>query len=1117
MGVTGLWRLIDASGKAVPVESLEGKVLAVDISIWIHQVLQGYQDKRGNAVPNAHLLGLYTRICKLLYFKIKPVFVFDGGVPLLKKNTIAARKKHKAIAANKTVQLKNDLLNNLLKHSLIKGVLGKKTGDSSDVDSSNLDVIKNDKTISDMFKLPQLPIVNNNDPDDDEENNSDDQDLPDETSPRKQQKWKGNIHNVDVTCDEFKSLPADVRFDILTDLKETRKQNSWSKLHEIPEESNEFSNYQMKRLLKRRQVQESLEAAEQEMGGKTLTIDELEKLMTEQGIDTKSRHTAYRIASDSTTRMIYINDINALKTNDENNKKNNDDDNNKPGCSKDISNNLIDSMTIISDDNKSTCNNGDDDVSSVLFNISDYDLDDEWDSDIEFIEQAVASPARKKLFGKITNNPALAYMLENTDLSQSQILELIEQSKTNINNAKKEKRKKKLLDFDDNEKCFKKSKLEYDLQTLEFVKVKEEIISDDEDDDIIKKTYVNDNNLQIENNELVISDTDSDDFVEVEDVNLNKKIEITVDENKFTDEDDIFADIFTSKPAVCTSSLNSSSSIENNDEKNDSIPDEVLKNDELLSDHIEVPVAISDENKIVITNEKENKEQDKEISSNIPEVVDEIKIIHKTPEKQIEITENINKDIENIPEASKISENLNKLSPQPSNKNDKKELLSNSINENECETPKVSNRVTKLISQLEKDQENIILNLTNENNLISMESQLESEHQSLQSNIGKFERQSTEITAQMRNDAQELLRLFGIPYVVAPQEAEAQCAYLENLSLTDGTITDDSDIWLFGGKCVYKNFFNNTKSVMEYKAKDIEHHFKLTRNELIQLALLVGSDYTVGVNGIGPVTALEVIANFPSQTDDLLRGLNNFSSWLNGGRIVVGPGKAKLRTKLKNVNIEHGFPSQAVVQAYLFPIVDESRDIFTWGKPNLVLLGDYTREKFGWTRMKFEETMTPIMKKFEEGKSQKNLLQYFKINNVPKSIEDNLSKRVQKAVEKIGKSDDVDDDDLASCNDTNNLFKKGKKGIRKSKKNDNSDEIIEQVDEKKLDIINKKIKTAEIIPQKVHDKQMALKKKLKAIEIFRKSKKGPGKKNTRSVKKVITKVANLSESSSDEN
>lgn len=64
------------------------KYIFPDISIWIHQALQGYQDRRGHAVPNAHLLLLYRRICKLLHYKIKPVFVFDGGVPLLKKNTI---------------------------------------------------------------------------------------------------------------------------------------------------------------------------------------------------------------------------------------------------------------------------------------------------------------------------------------------------------------------------------------------------------------------------------------------------------------------------------------------------------------------------------------------------------------------------------------------------------------------------------------------------------------------------------------------------------------------------------------------------------------------------------------------------------------------------------------------------------------------------------------------------------------------------------------------------------------------------------------------------------------------------------------------------------------------
>ena len=63
--------------------------------------------------------------------------------------------------------------------------------------------------------------------------------------------------------------------------------------------------------------------------------------------------------------------------------------------------------------------------------------------------------------------------------------------------------------------------------------------------------------------------------------------------------------------------------------------------------------------------------------------------------------------------------------------------------------------------------------------------------------------------------------MFGIPYLVAPMEAEAQCAFLDEAEVTQGTITDDSDIWLFGGRRVYKNFFNNSKYVQVFKASDI--------------------------------------------------------------------------------------------------------------------------------------------------------------------------------------------------------------------------------------------------------------------------------------------------------
>jgi hypothetical protein len=48
------------------------------------------RDKDGRALSNAHVLGFLRRISKLLFYGIKPVFVFDGGAPALKRATIVS-------------------------------------------------------------------------------------------------------------------------------------------------------------------------------------------------------------------------------------------------------------------------------------------------------------------------------------------------------------------------------------------------------------------------------------------------------------------------------------------------------------------------------------------------------------------------------------------------------------------------------------------------------------------------------------------------------------------------------------------------------------------------------------------------------------------------------------------------------------------------------------------------------------------------------------------------------------------------------------------------------------------------------------------------------------------
>lgn len=64
-----------------------------------------------------------------------------------------------------------------------------------------------------------------------------------------------------------------------------------------------------------------------------------------------------------------------------------------------------------------------------------------------------------------------------------------------------------------------------------------------------------------------------------------------------------------------------------------------------------------------------------------------------------------------------------------------------------------------------------------------------------------------DVLAAICRECQELLQLFGIPYIIAPMEAEAQCAWLEEQGLVDGVVTDDNDALLFGASHVFRHFF----------------------------------------------------------------------------------------------------------------------------------------------------------------------------------------------------------------------------------------------------------------------------------------------------------------------
>jgi flap endonuclease-1 len=130
---------------------------------------------------------------------------------------------------------------------------------------------------------------------------------------------------------------------------------------------------------------------------------------------------------------------------------------------------------------------------------------------------------------------------------------------------------------------------------------------------------------------------------------------------------------------------------------------------------------------------------------------------------------------------------------------------------------------------------------------------------------------SSRLTGEMIEQSKNLLTYMGIPVFQAPSEAEAQCAFLCKEKLVYSTASQDSDSLLFGSLRLIRNlnitgkrklpkrniFIDINPELIELK--EVLNHMKLTREQLIIVGILVGTDYNPGIKGIGPKRALELV------------------------------------------------------------------------------------------------------------------------------------------------------------------------------------------------------------------------------------------------------------------
>jgi flap endonuclease-1 len=133
----------------------------------------------------------------------------------------------------------------------------------------------------------------------------------------------------------------------------------------------------------------------------------------------------------------------------------------------------------------------------------------------------------------------------------------------------------------------------------------------------------------------------------------------------------------------------------------------------------------------------------------------------------------------------------------------------------------------------------------------------------------KQARSSTRVDETIIGTSKELLRLMGIPIVQAPGEGEAQASYMVIKGDARYVVSQDYDTLLFGAPTLVRNLTVSGKRKIRGRQitvnperivlADFLGGLQISREQLIQIGILVGTDFNAGVEGVGAKTGLKLV------------------------------------------------------------------------------------------------------------------------------------------------------------------------------------------------------------------------------------------------------------------
>ncbi|MHA1805151.1 MAG: flap endonuclease-1 [Promethearchaeota archaeon] len=228
----------------------------------------------------------------------------------------------------------------------------------------------------------------------------------------------------------------------------------------------------------------------------------------------------------------------------------------------------------------------------------------------------------------------------------------------------------------------------------------------------------------------------------------------------------------------------------------------------------------------------------------------------------------------------------------------------------------------------------------------------------------KYAQMTSKLDSYMIEESKKLLTYMGIPVVEAKSEGEAQSAYLVEKGDAWACASQDYDTLLFGGKRLLRNFaIGRSKKVkqttvtldIEYisLSKFLEKH-EITRRQLIDMGILIGTDFFPGIKGIGQHKALDLIKKYGS-LEEIIKN------------------ESSLKEKLKDLTPDL---IEQLRDLFLNPKINKDYPSLKWNKVNYDKVIELLVDVHDFSKQRVENALERL-KKLDSSSTQLTLDKFF--------------------------------------------------------------------------------------------------------------------------------------------